>query len=80
MKYYIFNTKAEADECRHTCLAVHLAIHNTSIDYIEQTKSWSDEGLTRLTDGKYIVPYNTNLGDNNWTVEESQSSWFPVPI
>lgn len=77
MKYYVFDTKAEADECRHTCLAVYLAVHNTSIDYIEQTTSWSEEGLTRLTDGKYIVPYCDNLGDNEYTVEDCSSNWFP---
>ena len=76
MKYYVFNTKAEADECRQTCLAAHLATHNTNIHYTEQTTNWSEEGLTRLTDGKYIVPYCDDLGDNGYTIEHSSADWF----
>lgn len=82
MKYYIFDNKQDADDCRHLCLTLHLAACGDNLDYIETTTSWSPEGETRLTDGKYIVPYSKRLGmgDGNpvYTVEEHSMDWFPA--
>lgn len=52
MRYYILDTKEESDKCRQKCLEAVVRVRGAN-DY---TTQWSEE-LTRLTDGKYVVPY-----------------------
>jgi len=52
MRYYILDTKEESDKCRQKCLDAVVRVRGAN----NYTTQWSEE-LTRLTDGKYVVPY-----------------------
>ena len=73
-QYYVLDTQEQSNACRLSCYIAHIGIHNTE-PYKSQTTQWSKE-RTRLTDGKYIVPFCGELGQAGYTVEESDESWF----
>jgi hypothetical protein len=75
MKYYIFNTKEESDECRLVCYRALLE-QNKSERFAELTKEWCFEQI-RITDGKYIVPECPYIDSLNYKIEQSERNWFP---
>jgi hypothetical protein len=77
MKYYILDSKEDLFTCLDTCYNAYTSsLNNAPEEYVLTTTSWALE-QTRITDGKYIVPYLDALGDSIYTVEESSPSWFP---
>lgn len=74
MKYYIFNTKEESDECRLICYRALLE-QNKSERFAELTKDWSSEQI-RITDGKYIVPECPYIDSSKYNTEEAAHDWF----
>ena len=58
MKYYILDTKEDSDKCRQKCLNAVVRVRGSN----PFTTQWSEE-QTRLTDGKYVVPYCQELED-----------------
>ena len=52
MKYYVLDTKEDSDKCRKKCWDAVIRVSGDANPNIQ----WSEE-LTRLTDGKYVVPY-----------------------
>ena len=77
MKYYILNSKEGSSACLDACYNAYTSSLNDAPEqYTSTTTSWALE-QTRITDGKYIVPYLDVLGDSIYTVEESSPSWFP---
>ena len=76
MKYYILNTKEESDQCRLECYRAILD-QNKSERFAMLTTEWSSEQI-RITDGKYIVPECPYIDSAKYTVEDSDTSWFPL--
>lgn len=75
MKYYIFNTKEESDQCRLECYRALLE-DNKSERFAELTKEWSPEQI-RITDGKYIVPECHLIDSSKYILVEANVNWFP---
>lgn len=74
MKYYVFDTLEEAESCNLECYN-HLLSITDNIKYKDCTTNWSII-KTRLTDGKYVIPYYNGILNNTWLVEESEENWF----
>lgn len=75
MNYYILDNKEDSDQCRMDCYNAFISKMPNG-PYKNQTTKWSDE-LQRLTDGKYIVPECSQLLTHSYTIETSDTSWFP---
>lgn len=73
-QYYIFDTLEQAADCDEQCFAAHMQNETNEI-YKKLTTRWC-EIITRQTDGKYIVPYCDHLGDGDYQIEQSDSTWF----
>lgn len=80
MKYYILNSPKESSSCLNECYSAYISsLINPPAEYISTTSAWAVEE-TRITDGKYIVPYLDALGDSNYTIEESSPEWFAEEV
>lgn len=71
--YYIFDTRAESDQCRAAAFAAYIATQSDPA-YIATTREWSGE-QTRA-DGKFIVPFCAQLGVASYKIEDAKEEWF----
>jgi hypothetical protein len=71
--YYIFDTRAESDQCRAAAFAAFIATQSDPA-YIATTTQWSGE--QNRADGKFIVPFCPQLGVSGYKMEDATEDWF----
>lgn len=77
MNYYILDNISDFNACQASCYAAFIAPIDPNSPYAIGTTKWAD-AAQRLTDDKYICPVCPEY-DNaaNYTIEQSQTNWFP---
>lgn len=71
--YYIFDTRAESDQCRAAAFIAFIATQSDPA-YIATTTEWSGDQIR--TDGKFIVPFCPQLGVAGYKIEDATEDWF----